>query len=280
VRSGPLWRDVVLQGHHDDHSLRVLLDTRGREIRVPPEGAIVSRKLAELLGFGPGDEIEIEPLDGERRTRRVRVAGLIDESFGLWAHMSDAALHRMLGEEPRVSMVTLRVDPHQLGELRRRVRDLPHVLAITRRQALIDQFREQSGRSMTAMTLILTAFAVVIAVGVVYNNARVALSVRARDLASLRVLGFTRGEISSVLLGELGVQVFLAIPAGLWIGARLAEAVMSTVDPERYRMEATISSSTYAFAALVALAAGLASALLVRRRLDRLDLIAVLKTRE
>lgn len=280
VRAGARWRDVVLQGHRPDQELRALLDSDGREVRIPEDGVMLTRKLAEILGVGAGETVVVEALEGERRAREVRVSGLVDESFGLWGHMSDDALHRMLGEERRVSTVVMRVDPLYLDELRERARDLPHVVGITRRQAIIDQFREQSGRSMTAMTVILTVFAVVIAVGVVYNNARVALSVRERDLASLRVLGFTRGEISAVLLGELAVQLLLAIPIGLWLGTRLAEGIMSTVDPERYRLEATIDPSTYAFAAVVALGAGIASALIVRRRLDRLDLIAVLKTRE
>ncbi|WP_236604671.1 ABC transporter permease [Sandaracinus amylolyticus] len=280
LRAGHRWRDAVVVGHHDDHELRVLLDQEGHEVRVPEGGVVLTRKLAEILDVRAGETVTIEALEGERRAREVRVAALIDEPYGLWGHMSDAALHEMLGEQPRVSQVVLRVDPYQLDALRARVRELPHVLAITRRQALIDHFREQSGRSMSAMTLILTTFAIIIAVGVVYNNARVALSVRARDLASLRVLGFTRGEISAVLLGELGVQILLAIPFGLWFGTLLAHGIMATTDPERYRLEPTIAPSTYAFAALVAIAAGLASALLVRRRLDRLDLIAVLKTRE
>ena len=280
VHAGGRSRDVVLQGHRRDHELRVLLDSEGREVRVPEDGVMLTRKLGEILGVGAGDTVVVEALEGERRAREVRVSGLVDESFGLSGHMSDDALHRMLGEQRRVSTVVMRIDPRSLDELYERARDLPHVVGITRRQAIIDQFREQSGRSMTAMTLILTVFAIVIAVGVVYNNARVALSVRARDLASLRVLGFTRGEISAVLLGELAVQLLLAIPIGLWLGTALAEAMMSTADPERYRLAATISPSTYAFATVVALGAGIASALIVRRRLDRLDLIGVLKTRE
>jgi putative ABC transport system permease protein len=133
---------------------------------------------------------------------------------------------------------------------------------------------------MGAMTTMLTLFACIIAIGVVYNNARVALSTRERDLASLRVLGFTRGEISAVLMGELAAQILCAIPLGLWVGTWMAQGMMSTADPERYRMAAVITPATYAYAGLVALAAGLVSALLVRRRLDRLDLIGVLKTRE
>lgn len=132
---------------------------------------------------------------------------------------------------------------------------------------------------MSIMTVIMTVFALVIAVGVVYNNARVALSMRAHDLATLRVLGFTRAEISAILLGELAIQLLVAIPIGLLVGTWLSIQMMSTVDPERYRFEVVISSGTYAFAVSVAVIAGVLSALLVRNRLDHLDLIAVLKTR-
>jgi putative ABC transport system permease protein len=133
---------------------------------------------------------------------------------------------------------------------------------------------------MLVMSLILTLFAGTIAVGVVYNNARVALSMRSRDLASLRVLGFRRAEISAVLLGELTIQVLLAIPIGLFIGTWMSEAMMSMTDPEQYRLPVNLSSTTYAYAAGVTMVAGAVSALLVRRKLDKLDLIGVLKTRE
>jgi putative ABC transport system permease protein len=126
----------------------------------------------------------------------------------------------------------------------------------------------------------LTLFAATIAIGVVYNNARNALSMRSRDLASLRVLGFRRGEISAVLLGELGLQVLLAIPIGLAIGTWMSKAMMSMSDPEQYRLPVSLSTTTYAYAAGVTMAAGAISALLVRRKLDKLDLISVLKTRE
>jgi putative ABC transport system permease protein len=115
---------------------------------------------------------------------------------------------------------------------------------------------------------------------VVYNNARVALSLRSRDLASLRVLGFTRAEVSRTLLSELGLQVLLALPLGFLIGNWLTAMVVGTIHPERYRFPVVLSPRTYAFAALVVLLSSVVSALLVRRQLDRLDLIGVLKSRE
>ena len=157
---------------------------------------------------------------------------------------------------------------------------MPLVAAVSSRRSAIDHIWAQVGKTMVVISLVLTLFAAIIAIGVVYNNARVALSMRSRDLASLRVLGFTRGEISRILLGELGLQVVVAIPLGWVFGYWLTALVMGTVHAEMYRFPVTISSRTYAIATLTVVAAGRVSALLVRRQLDRLDLVAVLKTRE
>jgi putative ABC transport system permease protein len=162
-----------------------------------------------------------------------------------------------------------------------RLTDIPTVQSIHRKRTLLERFEEQTGQTMQVITLILTLFATAIAVAVVYNNARVSLSVRSRDLATLRVLGFTRAEVSAILLGEQAVQVFLGIPLGLVLGTFGAQGLLELqADPEQFRMPMLIASRTYAFSVVVILAAAVLSALLVRRRLDSLDLIGVLKTRE
>jgi putative ABC transport system permease protein len=208
------------------------------------------------------------------------VTGLVDEMFGLVGHMRLADLNTLLREEPRITQALLLVDESRYWELEEALTDLPAVANVQSREALIQAFRAQSAQLLIVMMLIMTAFASVIAAGVVYNNARVAVAERARDLASLRVLGFTRREISTVLLGEMGVQVFLAIPVGLWIGVQLCVGIAGAVDPEMYRLPIVLTSRTYGFATAVVLLAAAVSALIVRRRLDRLDLIGVLKTRE
>jgi putative ABC transport system permease protein len=241
---------------------------------------LITKTLGALLAVGPGDSLTVKVLEGDRRTYRIPIAGLVDELMGLQAHMRLDALSRRLGEVPTVSLALLRVDRDREALVIQRLTELPDVASVTSRSSVIRTLRDMSGRSMAVVTLVLTVFAVTIAVGVVYNSARVALSLRSRDLASLRVLGFTRGEISWVLLGELGVQVLLAIPLGLLFGKWLTILAMSQTHAERYRFPVTVSVRTYAFATLVVLAASVATALIVRRGLDRLDLIGVLKTRE
>jgi putative ABC transport system permease protein len=189
-------------------------------------------------------------------------------------------LHDFLQEAPAVSSVLLRVDPDRSSELDARLKRLPAVLTVTRRAQIIQSFQDQSGGMLLTTSLVIALFAATITVGVVYNNARAALSTRARDLASLRVLGFTRREVSAVLLGEIAVPVLLAIPLGLVAGRGLVALLASTADPEAYRMPLLLTPRTYAFAALVTLVSALASALLVRRRIDQLDLVSVLKARE
>ena len=279
-QSGPRYRDAVIHAVSDDLTLRQVVTTHGEVVPVPEDGLLMTSKLGEILGVSVGDEVLVEVREGERPKRRVTVTALVEESFGLQGYMNDGALHALLGEQPSVNSVLMRIDPAKWNELQHRLEEVPGVASVMRKDNLVQRFREQSGDMMMTMTMIMTIFASIIAIGVVYNNARVVLSMRSRDLASLRVLGFRRGEISAMLLGELSIQVLLAIPIGLVIGTWMAEGIMATADPEQYRMVAVISEKTYAFATVVTLAAGLVSALLVRRKLDKLDLIGVLKTRE
>lgn len=280
VRAGHVHRDVTLAGHPPDLALRRIVDERGAFHRPPEAGVLVTSKLAEILDVGVGDEVEVEVLSGDRRRGPLRIAALVDEMFGLQVYMTYEALRRFLREDPRVDVVLMTLDPAYLAEVRRRIARYPGVGAVVRRAAIIQSFEDQTGRMLGTMTAILTLFAGVIAVGVVYNNARVALSMRQRDLATLRVLGFTRREVGSVLFGEIVTQLLLGIPFGLWAGYWMAVAIMSTVDPERYRWPVLISSGTYAFAVLVVVVTTMGTWGLFRERLRRLDLIAVLKTRE
>ncbi len=279
-RAGHHYRDGVIWGYPPDIEMRRLRDRFGRPAPLPPDGIVLTDVLAEILGVRPGDTIELEVREGLRGTHRVAVAGLVDEAIGLQGHMASDALHRVLGEEERVSLVLMRVDPDQSSVLDDRLKDLPAVAEATRRSSLLRRFRDQSGNMIVTLAAIISLFAATITVGVVYNNARVALATRSRDLASLRVLGFTRAEISGILLGELAVQVLLALPFGLAFGAWLVITLASTIDPETYRLPVVLTPATHAFAAAVTLVAAIGSALLVRRRLDKLDLIGVLKTRE
>jgi putative ABC transport system permease protein len=280
VRSGSRYRDSVLIGYPDDSDLRRLVDKYGAPYPLPPAGVVLTDALGEVLGAKPGDRVTLEIREGDRPRREVTVAGWVGDAFGLQIHTRASTLTALLGEEPLVTTALLTTDPAQAMRTRARLKELPAIASVTRRDNLAARFTEQSGAMILAFTAILTAFAAVIAVGVVYNNARVALSMRSRELASLRVLGFTQAEVAAILIGELAIQVLLAIPVGMVIGTGFAVAMMSTVDAETYRFPVIISPRSYAFAAVVAVASGVVSALLVRRRLRALDLIGVLKTRD
>jgi putative ABC transport system permease protein len=207
------------------------------------------------------------------------VRQLLDDVFGLALHASSSTVRRILDEEGNVTSVLLVVDPAHETLLLRRLPEIPRVASIARRQDVVAKFHEQTRYMWVTMT-ILTVMGATIAFGVVYNQARIALSTRSRDLASLRVLGFTRREISAVLLGELGSYVVLGVPLGWILGRWLVALITMTADPENYRMPTYVSSATYAFGTVITIAAAAISALVVRRRLDQLDLVSVLKARE
>jgi putative ABC transport system permease protein len=190
------------------------------------------------------------------------------------------ALNRLMGEGPSVSSVAVSVDPELATELYARLKERPRVATVAVKASALQTFEETSARNIIVFTTIITLFAAAIAIGVVYNSARIALAERAWELASLRVLGFTRREVSLFLLGELAIELVVAIPLGLWLGYVLAVILVDLTHSETFTVPMVIAPRTYAFAALAILIAGIASALVVRHRVDHLDLVAVLKTRE
>ena len=274
IRSGSRWRDTVIIGYAADATLH---PPPGE---LPADGMLVTRELGDVLALHPGDVADVEILEGDWPVKRIAVRGFVDESFGLQAHARTAWLDHLLGVEPRVTTVVMRVTGDRLDDVRARLKQIPAVAGVSSKARIIENYRAQTGRSMFVMTMILGLSAAAISIGVVYNNARIALSLRSRDLASLRVLGFTRREISAVLLGELGVQVGFGVPLGLVFGTWLSRAYAATIDQEVMRFPLYISPASYAAAATIAIASGLLSALLVRRQLDDLDLVAVLKSSE
>ena len=256
------------------------MDTGGAVATVPKHGLLVSRKLADVLAVNVGDLVQVEVLEGKRPVRRTVIAGTLEDFVGLNATMSLEALGHLMREGPVVTGAHLMVDSQQETALYRQLKETPQIASVSVKQYAIDSFHDTVGENMMVMKSINMLFACVIAVGVVYNSARISLSERSRELATMRVLGFTRGEISSILLGELAVVTLVAIPIGLVVGHALAWWMCQSFDLEIFRFPLVIRRGTYGVAALVVLVASVGSGLLVRRRLDQLDLVAVLKARE
>ncbi len=277
--SGPRSRITAVQGLAPGGRLHPLLDEELRQVALPDDGVLLTRELGVALGVGAGDMLTLELLEGTRATLELRVAGLVDELFGLSAYMDLAALGRLLGEEGSVTSAYLAIDALSQGAAMRRLEAMPNVSSVGLRLTVVRIFRDEITGRMGVLTVLLAGFASLIAVGVVYNGARIALAERIHELGCMRVMGFTRGEVAALLLGELGLQVTAAIPLGWGLGRLLAGAIARGVATDAYRFPVVVEPRTYAFAALVVVAAGAASALGVRRMLDGFDLGEVLRTR-
>ncbi len=280
IRAAYRSRRTAILGLAPSGELRRLVDGRRRRVPLPSEGLLLTAKLGDVLDVRPGDTVTVEVMEGGRPVRPVAVAGLIDEPLGLSAYMAAAALDRLAGEGATRSGAFLATDPRAEERLFTRLKRLPAIQGMSSRQAAVTSFQETIGHSMGIATAVLILCASAIAVAVVYNSARIALSERARELASLRVLGFTRGEITRMLLGEQAALTVAAIPVGLLAGYGFCALLSRTYQWELFRLPLVVSGRTYVFAAGVVLLATIASGLLIRRRLNRLDLVSVLKTRE
>lgn len=280
LRAGHLSRQTAITGLASEPRLQRVVDENRRGVTVPEEGVLVTRKLAEVLSVREGSVLTLEVLEGARPTRHVVISGLVDELMGTAVYMNLDALHRLMREGPSLSGAYIRVDPFYAERLYELLKSLPAVAGVALKTAAVEAFNEQMDEMMGVLIFFNILFASVITVGVVYNAARISLSERGRELASLRVLGFTRGEISWILLGELACLTLLAIPFGCLTGYGFAYMIVTAFDTELYRFPLVVSARTFSVSILVVTAAAVFSGLAVRRRLDSLDLVEVLKTRE
>jgi putative ABC transport system permease protein len=256
-----------------------VLDLDDRPIELPPSGLVVNERVASILNLRKGDAVEAEILEGRRGTRQLVVAEVIKSYFGLTAFMTIDALDRVM-YGPRLSGVHIAYDVERQDNLFKAIKSTPGIGSIALQRHALTRFRETIAQNINYSVTIYVTLAVIIAFGVVYNSARIQLSEHARELASLRVLGFTRGEVSRVLFTELVLLTVLAIPPGWMMGYGFGWLLIKAFSSDLYRVPFVIETATYAKATLVVLAATITSALIVRKRIDRLDLIAVLKTRD
>jgi putative ABC transport system permease protein len=280
IRSGHRQRYLAITGVPHVPRFKRIVDRNGDPVRLPPSGMVLSLMLARVLDVQPGSIVTIEVLEGNRPQRQAEVTGLVDDILGLSAYMDADALHRLMHEDQVASSALLMVDGAKVEQLAAVLKATPFVAGAGFKRSILRSFRETTAANMNLSIFINVIFASVIAFGVVYNAARVSLSERSRELASLRVLGFTRAEISLILLGELALLTLTALPIGALFGYSLSAAIVSSIDSEVYRFPLYVSRHAVAIACLGIIGAAIVSGLLVRRQLDRLDLVAVLKIRE
>ena len=280
LRNGHFTRETAIQGMEADGQLRRIVTASGGVQQLPAQGLVLSRILADRLRVQVGDAITVEMLEGRRQVTTARIAGIVDDFLGVSAYMNLQALHQLTGEQDVISGAYLSVMEPLRNALYRDLKQVPAVAGVASPASMLVSFEREMAQNIFISVGFLLGFASVIAVGVIYNGARIALSERGRELASLRVMGFHRREVAVLLLGEQAVITLLAIPLGGVIGYALAWLMVSSLQTDTFRIPYVITAQTFLTAAAVTVAAAAFSALAVRRRLDSMDLISVLKTRE
>ncbi len=280
LRFGHRVRQLGVMGLPPDRTLNRLLDERGTPVPLPPDGLLVSAKLAEILGARPGDRIILEIQEGERPMREAVIHGLITDYAGIAAYMEIESLRRLMREGGTVSGAHLTVDRKHWGEFLREVKDTPRIASLMIKDAVRASFEKTTAQTISLLQGLYFTFSVIVAFGVVYNSARIALSERSRDLATLRVIGFTNREVAGVLIGELLMLTVLAIPVGLLLGSGIATFIISSVNTETVRLPLILSANSYATAVVIVLVSASISFALVSRRVRELDMLSVLKARD
>jgi putative ABC transport system permease protein len=280
IRFGHRTRQIALQGLVTDGEHTRVVGAGNRQILPPDHGLVVSAKLAEVLGARLGDTLRVEVLEGRRLVADVPLVGLAEDLAGMNAYLGLEALNRLLGEGDLVTGASVTVDAAQRGAFLRALKTVPRVGWIAVKESLRENFAKTTAASINLIQAIYLTFATVVAFGVVYNNARISLAERARELATLRVIGFSQREVGAVLVTELVILSLIAVPLGLLLGTGFATAIVQQVNTETVRLPLVFTSRNYAFAVMVVTIASTMSGLLVLRRLNQLNLVGALRAPE
>jgi putative ABC transport system permease protein len=256
------------------------VDHHMREIPPPKDGLVVSAKLAEVLGAKIGDLLVVEALEGKRPVKTMPLVALAEDFTGIAAYLELSAINRFLGEGDVITGASLGLDMSKRGEFLAALKKIPRVSTVSIKETMRKSFRETTAQMMGLIQSIYLMFSVVVAFGVIYNNARISLAERARELATLRVVGMTQREVGAIIVIELVLLAVLAVPLGLLMGTGFATVIISTVSTETVRLPLIFTSYTYSFAVVVVVSASVFSGLVVLRKLKQLDLIATLKAPE
>lgn len=280
LRFGHRHRKLAVTGIAPGANLNRLLDDQSRPISLPEEGLVMSAKLAEIIGAQIGDEVQVEVLEGRRPVLSIPIRGLVTDFAGVAAYMDISALRRLMKEGDTVNGAYLALDHRRWDEFMRELKDTPRAAVVMVKRDQLAAFRETTGKSIGIIRTLYFVLATIVAFGVVYNSARIALSERSRELATLRVVGFSLTEVRRVLVGELAILVLVALPFGLLFGRGLALLIMASFSTETVRLPIVINSSTYSIAVSVVLTASILSFTLVSRMIRKLDMVSVLKARD
>jgi putative ABC transport system permease protein len=280
IRNANIERRVIISGRPRGADLNRIIDVNLKPVVLPESGLAISSMLAQILRVKMGDFVEVDLLDGARRTVSLPVTTLVEDYFGIHGMMDSEALARLMRERSVLNSVNLSFDQNQRNAFYAAIKNMPTVSGLGLQRLSLANFRQSVAVLITTMASIYTGLAAVIAFGVIYNSARISLSERARELASLRVLGFTSVEVLWILLIELALLTLVAQPPGWMMGYGLAWIMKTQLAGELMRVRGVVAPSTYVLASAIVIIAAILSALIVRRRVNRLDLVSVLKTRD
>ncbi len=280
IRVGAVTKELLLQGLPQNAELRRLIG-KGEKILIPPEsGILLNAQVAQKLGLNAGQEIQLEILEGNRKKINVTIVGTVDEILGQGAYMERTAVSRLLGESSSVNLLTLRTDANEESNLLHKLKSIPKIAGINTRAGTLKVFREMTSRSILATTIVLLLFAGIIAIGVVYNTAMIALSERAFELGSLRILGFNKLEVFSILAGELTIETLVALPIGCITGYGFAYLMFNSVETEGFNVPLNVSLETYGIALVTTILTAIISFIILYFKIKSMDLVSVLKIRE
>ncbi len=274
------WREknTMIMGIERNSRVYHLSGLNGGRIDVPREGILLTEGLAESLGVKRGDMLTIEALNKPGIERQVTVKGLVEEYMGGSGFMELDVLNGVLQEGSTINnaLINLR---YNSGNFVRDIEGMAYVQSVREPDDMVKQYNEYMGLMYAYIGVIIT-LSCIMGFAIIYNTTTISIMERKRELASLRIMGFTNKKVSELIFNENTAVSVMGLIVGMPLGRFMGVQMLNYVPEDMMSLPLVIFPKTYVLAAVTVALFVILAQMANMRRISRMDLVEVMKSRE
>ena len=291
VASGPDKADVhaSVVVPEDPGGLADFLTVRTRvghePLSIGDDGVVLAEKLANELGVGVGDTVRLAEQDemgnATDKTFDLTVTGVMENYIYNYVFIGPGEYARMEGGQPAFSTyyAVTSSDAGERAQFNDAVRAIDGVKTVAYNDEVIDAYKSML-KSVGLIVIVLVVAAAALAFIVLYNLTNINITERQREIATLKVLGFTPREVSAYIYRETMLLSVIGCAVGLVLGVFMEGFVVVTAEVDQVMFGRTIHAASFVIAFLLTMLFTVLVMLAMRRKLARVDMVESLKSNE
>lgn len=265
----------------------VALNTRvgHHPVKLDDDGLVLTEKLAAELGVRAGDAVTLTEQDAignaTGTSYEATVTGIVENYVYHYAYMGPALYEQLMGKAPdyRTVLAVTTSDPDLRVQFSNDLLAAGGVKTVAYNDETIDAYRDMMS-SVNMIVVVLVTAAAALAFIVLYNLTNINITERMREIATLKVLGFTPREMNAYIFREIFLLAAIGCAVGLVLGVWMEGFVVVTAEVDQIMFGRAIHPTSFLLAFLLTMLFTVLVMLAMRGKLRRIDMVESLKSNE